>query len=147
MVLLVRPEDDQQRREFPLCAPLGNECAGGWQQGRACRKLQKPTARESREDFFRRMRVRQKAGWHVTTRVAWLASVGGCAFSAQPLLHIIPSVSHTPGSKLRVRPSARGVCPVLGLSRLWVCLVGLSAYAKRNFLGRASCGPFSKILM
>ena len=36
---------------------------------------------------------RHNTGWHVTIRVAWLASVGGCAFSPQPLLHTIPSVS------------------------------------------------------
>ena len=53
----------------------------------------------------------------------------------------------TPGSKLRVRPSARGFCPALVLSRLWVRLVGLSVYAKRKFLGRASCWPFSKIMV
>ena len=55
--------------------------------------------------------------------------------------------SDTRGSKMGVRPSSCACGPVLGLSRLWVRLVGLSAYAKRNFLVKAPCGPFSKILM
>ena len=33
------------------------------------------------------------AGWHVTTRVAWLASVGDRAICPRPLLRAIPSVS------------------------------------------------------
>ena len=49
--------------------------------------------------------------------------------------------------QMGIRPGSCACGPVLRLSRLWVRLVGLWAYAKRNFPGRASCGPFSKILM
>ena len=54
---------------------------------------------------------------------------------------------HTTGSKMRIRPSSFGLCAVPRTSRSRLCLAGLSAYAKRFFPGRASCGPFSKILM
>ena len=49
--------------------------------------------RHENRDIFRRIWVRHNTRRHVTTRVAWLASVGGCAFSPPPLLHTTPSVS------------------------------------------------------
>ena len=53
---------------------------------------------------FRWIWVRHNTRWHVTIRVAWLASVGGCAFSPQLLLHTIPSVSRAwLGSWLKAR--------------------------------------------
>ena len=53
-----------------------------------------PLPRHENRDIFRGIwSVRHNAGWHVTTRVVWLASVGGFAFSPQPLLHTTPSVS------------------------------------------------------
>ena len=53
----------------------------------------------------------------------------------------------TPASKIQMRRSSFGLCAVPRTSRSRVarsrlCLAGLSAYAKRNFPGRASCGPF-----
>ena len=45
--------------------------------------------------IFRRIWVRHKTGWHVTTRAAWLASVGDRAICPRPLLRAIPSVSRT----------------------------------------------------
>ena len=38
-----------------------------------------------------------------------------------------------------MRPSSFGLCEVSRTSRSRLCLAGLSAYAKRNFPGRASC--------
>ena len=62
--------------------------------------------------------------------------------------HAVPiGMHHTRGSKMGMRPSSGACGPVIRLLRLWVRLVGLWAYAKRNFPGRASCGPFSKTLM
>ena len=52
---------------------------------------------------------------------------------------------HTHGSKMRMRPSSCGFCVVLRTSRLFLCLAGFWAYAKRYFPGRVSYGPFSKI--
>ena len=43
-------------------------------------------------DIFRRIWVRHNTGWYVTTRVAWLASVGDRAICPRPLLRAIPSV-------------------------------------------------------
>ena len=62
-------------------------------------------------------------------------------------LEIRPGCVHTPASKIQMRPSSFGLCAVPRTSRSRLCLAGRSAYAKRNYLGRASCGPFSRILM
>ena len=94
----------------------------------------------------------------MTTRDAWSRTDRGgrergpvTNRHATPHCHIFVMMVgcgwHTRGSKMGMRPSSCGFCPVLRLSRLWVRLAGRWAYAKRNFPGRASCGPFSKILM
>ena len=54
---------------------------------------------------IRRIWVRHNTGWHVTTNVVWLASIGGCAFSQQPLLHTIPSVSRAWVVGLKLAPN------------------------------------------
>ena len=51
------------------------------------------------------MRVRHNTGWHVTTRVAWLASVGDRAICLRPLLRAIPSVSRAWVVGLKLAPS------------------------------------------
>ena len=53
---------------------------------------------------------------------------------------VAPTRGDTPASKMRIRPSSFGLCEVSGRSRSCLCLAGLSAYAKRFFPGRASCG-------
>ena len=62
-------------------------------------------ARHDILDIFRWIWVRHNTGWHVTIRVAWLASVGGCVFNPQPLLHTIPSVSRAWVVGLKLAPS------------------------------------------
>ena len=51
------------------------------------------------------MWVRHNTGWHVTTRVAWLASVGDRAICPRPLLRAIPSVSRAWVVGLKLAPS------------------------------------------
>ena len=70
--------------------PEGDGAAGDSREIAVRRPL--VTARHANFNIFRWMWVRHNTGWHVTISVALLASAGGCAFSPQPLLHIIPSV-------------------------------------------------------
>ena len=49
--------------------------------------------------------VRHNTGWHVTIRVAWLASVGDRAICPRPLLRAIPSVSRAWVVGLKLAPS------------------------------------------
>ena len=60
--------------------------------------------------------------------------------------HLVNWHTPAPASKMQMRPSSFGLCAVSHTSRTRLCLAGLLAYAKRNFPGRASYGPFSKIL-
>ena len=48
--------------------------------------------RHDNPDIFRWIWARHNTGWHVTIRVAWLASVGGRAICPRPLLRAIPPV-------------------------------------------------------
>ena len=68
---------------------------------------QHPTEpRHEIRDIFRWIRVRHNTGWHVTIRVAWLASVGDRAICPRPLLRaIIPSVSRAWVVGLKLAPS------------------------------------------
>ena len=74
--------------------------APGWSDGKG-----RNHARHEIRDIFRWIRVRHNTGWHVTIRVAWLASVGDRAICPRPLLRAIPSVSRAWVVGLKLAPS------------------------------------------
>ena len=61
--------------------------APGWSDGKG-----RNHARHEIRDIVRWIRVRHNTGWHVTIRVAWLASVGDRAICPRPLLSATQSV-------------------------------------------------------
>ena len=78
-----------------------------------------PTAAHDIRDIFRWIRIRHNTGWHVTIRVAWLASVGDRAICPQPLLRAIPSVSRAwvVGLKLKARAKSSARVPKVARRR------------------------------
>ena len=97
---------------------------------RTRRRGERREARHEIRDIFRRMRVRHNTGWHVTIRVAWLASVGDRAICPRPLLRAIPSVSRAWVVGLKLAPSpARAYRRSQGVEHAF----DLGGWASRDF--------------